>query len=274
MLYPFVMASCNGGWVGDGSGTWSGTFDDSNLVTLQRETAGVCNDITINVSDIKQQVFGAYGLQASWNLLHGAQISWQAFLGANAEGYTYNWYETARQIDGTNELVAANRVDLGQIQVKLRTLELKVEQNYVAIGNVANLVNSCLTVIDGVRNTLTAFRDECYSRLYRSVTAVTALLEGFLMPIYRVCKADGSAAGDIGEVTITPDIQVTNRLGSHATDAVVTTASSDGITVDVHRLEDYGLFYPVIGQTPMYYSDELRQVIARPYRNDGKVYLS
>lgn len=268
------MASCNGGWVGDGSGTWSGSFDDSNLVTLQRETAGVCNDITINVKDIKQQVFGAYGFQASWDLLHGGQLSWQAFLGANSQHYTYTWYETARQIDGTNELVTQNSVEIFRCLQKLDSLLTKADQIYVAIGNVGNLVNSCLTVIDGVRSTLTSFRDECYARLYRSVTAVTALLEGFLTPIYRVCKADGSAAGDIGEVTITPDIQVTNGLGSHATDAVVTTASDAGITVDVHRLEDYGLFYPVVGQTPMYYSDELRQVIARPYRNDGKVYLS
>lgn len=268
------MPNCNGGWVGDGGGTWTGTFDDSNMITLQRETADVCNDITINVGDIKQQVFGAYGFQASWDLLRGAQVSWQAWLGASASGHEYKWYETARQVDGTNQIATANSVDLAKCLQKLTALQLQVEQVQTTCNSINVGVGSCLTQIASVRDTQIAFRDECYARLYRLIIGVLALLEAFLLPLYRICKADGSSEGSFGEVTIDPELHITNGLGSRASDAVVTSASTEGATVGVHRLSDYGLFYPLIGNNEMYYSDELRQVIARPYRNDGKVYLS
>ena len=268
------MPNCYGGWVGDGSGTWTGSFDDTNMIELQRETNGYVIESKRSIEAVQSQVYGQYGLQASWDLLHGAQISWQAFLGSNSGGYSYTWYETARQVDGTNELVTQNSVELFQCMQKLDNLLTKADQIYTALGNVANLVNSTLTAVAGVRDVLTAFRDECYARLFRVVQSVVALFEAYLLPLYRICRADGSAAGDMGEVVIRPELTVTNGLSPSASDAVVSSASEQGIVVNSHKLSDYGLFYPLIGSSEMYYSDELRQVIARPYRNDGRVYLS
>lgn len=268
-----IMPSCSGNWSGEGSGPWVGQWDDSNLQTLNREINGNVLDCLYTVTDIQTQCRGQYGFQGSWDLLHGLSVNWDAWFGV-AVSHSYTWQETARQVDGINEIVASNAVDLADCLVKLRAVEAKTEQIYTALGNVANLVNSCLTAISGVRDALAAFRDECFTRLFRVVQSVVAFLEAYLLPLYRICRADGSAAGDIGEVTVTPELQVTNSLTSRASDAVVSSASAAGISVDVHRLSDYGLFYPIVGHTEMFYSDELRQVIARPYRNDGKVYLS
>ena len=267
------MPECSGGWYGDGAGTWVGSFDDSNMIALQRETNGYCITTNRSVSQIETQCQGQYGFQANWDLLHGVQLSWQGWLGVS-QSHDYTWYETARQVDGTNEIVTSNAVDLAECLVKLRALEAKTEQIYVAVGNVANLVNSCLTAIVGVRDILTAFRDEVYKRLLRAVGAVSEVVHASLLPIYRLCRANPSPSAKFGSVTVGADLQTHSTIAPNVTDAVASSFGDDsGLYVEAWELADYGLFHPVSGSADLYYSSELRQVISRPYRNSGQVYL-
>lgn len=269
------MPNCSGGWVGEGSGTWTGSFDDSNIITLQRETNGYAYQTGLDVSDIKSQVYGVYGFQASWDLLHGGQLAWQAWLGASGSGEEYTWHDTARQVDGTNELVAANRVDIGQIQIQLRAMQLQIEQVQTTCNSISGLVNAVLTQVAGVRDTLIAFRDEVYKRLLRAVAAVSEVVNAALLPIYRVCCANTSSTGQLGQVSVAPDVQTSSTIAPRVGDAVTSSYSDEqGLSVQVAELSAYGLFHPVAGgDADLYYSSELRQVISRPYRNSGQVYL-
>lgn len=258
-----MASDCHGTWSGDGSGVWGGSFDDSNLMLLNRE-------INERASAIQQVVINPQiGLQAQFNLLSN-NFSPDLSTTKVAAQSLVEWKDIEfKTFSDTISLgVSTLETDVIYIKRMVEALDGKFEALNSNVSNSRNmLINKVDTRADEIRDKVDDVLGGFTDLLRGMLRGVQALLQ----PFYQLCKRGVGPLGYLFMKWEDSHLHVDHHAEAAPHNEVWEEAG--GVMVTCYPIAEYGEFKPEHGQMvegkELYYSSELRDVLTFPYRSNN-----
>lgn len=284
LLYWSFMSTIGGSYYNGSINAWLSDekfnlletkVDD--LATRGTEIANVVNTSGMKITDIEQTVTNQqYGLQASWNQLSGLTLSFSSWLDWTGTDTRYTWREISNDVELTNSQTAQALVELLDLRNRLERIENKIDDMSTRLAGISGNVGYILGVVNDTSNKLSELTNKIKVWLHGVISGLSAVIETTALPFFDLCRADGQEFA--GTVTIDSEFNVINHPSTPAS-GVLAIGNSFNAETGIHtynacKLSDYLRFQASSGGSVyFFYSDELKQIIARPWRNDGRVYL-
>ena len=222
------MASFGGNWAANSatSGIITGQLDETNfntkfsaidekltqVVSRCDEIGASVNSQTTAVTDTYGIVSGGTGVSATWSLVDGLRIDYNAWLGYSGQLPRYTWSDTANRVELANQQSAQALVDLVEVLSKLRAIESVLSEHTTKINSI---VGSCGTIVQfciGISQGLSDLENHVKAWLHGILGSLFCALQSAVAPIYGLCHVDGNAA--CGNVNVDSDFACSSTINA------------------------------------------------------------
>ena len=276
-------ASCSGSWVGEFGGTWEGSFDDSNIIDLNRE-------INQRVQRIETASTSSYGFQAQFNLLSGNSVS-VTNIQKNVTTIDTNinslklWAgaESGKTFQNGVDSVLKNTTDvLNTVLSNQRTNEKTFETIKTNINGVKSVVGTRCDALDSsIKKAVSDATSELYDKIKLDLFKVVgALAQCFQFSLYPVCSLFEDKSTDKSVTLNLNSDFVSSYIGDSKSNCLDWSFSSENLTLVARPPSNYLPFSPEVVSAPdsfgssdagsseelrYWYSSELKDVLSWPY---------
>lgn len=175
------------------------------------------------------------------------------------------------KFDDLDEECTRAITQIGGVQQTCNSILSVAEGNSRHLNTIQGVVNNTSDKVDNANGKLDALSqkvDDKATAIQRAFSgiafAVAKCVRALLEPFYALIDGGNSYGGDVSVQTTDTGVSVT--VDRQITDIVDFQGTANGFTIKTAEVEGYGPFDAELGDVRYNYSDELKQVLAMPYR--------